>query len=51
VTYIYEVKQQDAGNAFNEYRALAEKEKLIPNLFNSYAYQGFAISEGGSPAE
>lgn len=51
VTYIYEGKQQDAGNAFNEYRALAEKENLIPNLFNSYAYQGFTISEGGSPAE
>ncbi len=51
VTYIYEGNQEEAGKTFDEYRTLAEKENLVPNLFNSYAYQGFTISEGGNPAE
>jgi tetratricopeptide (TPR) repeat protein len=51
VTFIYEGNTVEAGNAFVEYRALAEKENLIPNLINSYAYQGFTISESGNPAE
>jgi tetratricopeptide (TPR) repeat protein len=51
VTFIYEGNQEEAGKTFEEYRTLAEKENLVPNLFNSYAYQGFTISEGGNPAE
>jgi tetratricopeptide (TPR) repeat protein len=50
-SFLYEGKTTEAGSAFDEYRALAEKEKLVPNIINSYAFQGFSLSEGGNPSE
>jgi tetratricopeptide (TPR) repeat protein len=51
VTFIHEGNTMEATNAFDEYRVLAEKENLIPNLINSYANQGFILTESGNPAE
>lgn len=51
ITYIHEGNTKEADSAFNEYRALAEKENLIPNLINSYASEGFTYTERGNAAE
>jgi tetratricopeptide (TPR) repeat protein len=51
VSYVYEGKSEDALTSFDEYRALAEQEKLIPNAVRSYAFQGFTLTESGKPAE
>jgi tetratricopeptide (TPR) repeat protein len=51
VTYIHEGKSADAVKAFDEYRALAEKENLTTNLVNAFSFEGFTISESGNPAE
>ena len=48
-SYIYEGKPEDAVKTFDDYRALAEKEKLVTNEINSYAYQGFTVTEAGDP--
>ncbi len=48
-SYIYEGKPEDAVKTFDDYRALAEKENLVLNEINSYAYQGFTVSEAGDP--
>ena len=48
-SYIYEGKPEDAVKTFGDYRALAEKEKLVPNEINSYSYQGLTVSEAGDP--
>lgn len=50
-SYIHEGKPEEAVNTFNEYRALAEKEKLVTNEISSYAYQGFTVTEAGNPKE
>lgn len=50
-SFIHEGKPEEAVNTFNEYRALAEKLKLVTNEINSYAYQGFTVSEAGKPKE
>jgi tetratricopeptide (TPR) repeat protein len=51
VSYIYEGKHEDAVKAFDDFRALAEKENLVPSAINSYASQGFIATEGGNPKE
>ncbi len=51
VSFVYEGKTADASSAFDEYRSLAEANNLVPNEINSYAFQGFAVSEGGNPSE
>jgi tetratricopeptide (TPR) repeat protein len=50
-SYIHEGKPEDAVNTFNEYRVLAEKEKLVTNEINSYALQGYTATEAGNPKE
>lgn len=50
-SYIHEGKPEEAVKIFDEYRALAEKEKLVTNEINSYAYQGFTLSQAGNPKE
>jgi tetratricopeptide (TPR) repeat protein len=49
VSYIYEGKTDEAVKTFGEYRALAEKEHLVTNTINSYAFQGYTSTEGGNP--
>lgn len=49
VSYIHEGKTDEAVKAFGEYRAVAEKENLSTNVINSYALQGFTVTEGGDP--
>ena len=50
-SFIHEGKPEEAVNTFNEFRSLAEKEKLVTSEINSYAYQGFTVSEAGNPKE
>ena len=51
VSYVYEGKTAEASSTFDEYRSLAQANNLVPNEINSYAFQGFAVSEGGNPSE
>jgi tetratricopeptide (TPR) repeat protein len=51
VSFVYEGKTADASSTFDEYRSLAEANNLVPNEINSYAFEGFAVSEGGNPSE
>jgi len=48
-SFIHEGKPEEAVNTFNEYRTLAENEKLVTNQINSYAFEGFTVSEAGNP--
>ena len=50
-SFVFEGKTADAIKAFDEYRALAEKENLAPTVIWSYAYQGFILCENGNLAE
>jgi len=45
------LKTDRAIAAYDEYRALGEKEKLIPNMIDSYYSQGIILAENGNPAE
>lgn len=51
LSFMYENKPDDAVKAFEGRRAFAEKEKQPGAVVNSYAYQGFALSEIGKPSE
>lgn len=51
LTYIHEGNSEEAVKTFNDYRALADKENLVTNSINSYAFQGFTATESGNPAE
>lgn len=50
-SFIHEGKSEDAVNTFNDYRALATQEKLVTNEINSYAFQGYIVTEAGNPKE
>jgi Flp pilus assembly protein TadD, contains TPR repeats len=50
-SFVHEGKIENAITAFDEFRALAEKENLVPYAIWSYAYQGYVYSESGNPAE
>jgi len=50
-SYIYEGKIEKAINTYDEYRALGEKENLVPNTIDPYFSQGFILVETGNPAE
>ncbi len=50
-SFVYEGKTKEALAAFDEYRALAEKENLIPNIIDSYNYQGQILAESGNSQE
>jgi tetratricopeptide (TPR) repeat protein len=50
-SFVYEGKIENAISTYDEYRALAEKENLIPNTIDSYFIQGFIFIETGNPAE
>jgi superkiller protein 3 len=49
VTYVHEGNKEQAVATFDQYRALAEKENLLTNSINSYAFQGFTATESGDP--
>ncbi|HET6556541.1 MAG TPA: tetratricopeptide repeat protein [Prolixibacteraceae bacterium] len=51
VSYLYENKVDEAVKTFDESRALAEKENMAPTAINSYANQGFILTETGNPKE
>jgi tetratricopeptide (TPR) repeat protein len=50
-SYVHEGKIENAIKTFDEYRILAEKETLIPNVINSYGNQCYILAETGSPGE
>jgi tetratricopeptide (TPR) repeat protein len=50
-SFIHEGKIKEALTAYDEYRALAEKENLIPNTINSYLIQGLILAENGNSLE
>jgi tetratricopeptide (TPR) repeat protein len=50
-SFVYEGKTKEALTAFDEYRTLAEKENLIPNIIDSYNFQGQLLAESGNPLE
>jgi len=50
-SFIHEGKIKEALTAFEEYRTLAEKENLIPNMIDSYNYQGQLLAESGNSLE
>lgn len=51
ISYLYEGKVDESVKAFDDYRAYAEKENLATNAINSYANQGFILTETGNPKE
>jgi tetratricopeptide (TPR) repeat protein len=51
LTYIHEGNSEEAVKTFDDYRALADKENLVTNSINSYAFQGFTATESGNPTE
>jgi tetratricopeptide (TPR) repeat protein len=50
-SYVHEGKIENAMKTYDEYRALAEKENLVPNVINSYGTQAYMLIETGNPAE
>ena len=50
-SFLHEGKVDEAVNAFDDYRSLAEKENLSTNAIYSYANQGFILTETGNSAE
>jgi tetratricopeptide (TPR) repeat protein len=51
ISYVHEGKIENAINAFDEYRLMAEKNNLVPNAITSYAYEGYVYTESGNPKE
>ena len=50
-SFVYEGIIEKALAAYDEYRALAEKENLIPNTIDPNFLQGFVLVETGNPTE
>ncbi len=50
-SFVHEGNFENALKTFDEYRALAEKENLIPNAINSYGNQCYILAETGNPGE
>ena len=50
-SFVYEGKIEKALAAFDEYRALGEKENHIPNTIDPIITQGLILAETGNPAE
>jgi tetratricopeptide (TPR) repeat protein len=50
-SYVHEGKIENAIKTFDEFRALAEKENLVPYAIWSYAYQAYVLIETGNSAE
>jgi tetratricopeptide (TPR) repeat protein len=51
VSYVHEGKIENAIKTFDEYRVLAEKENLDPNVINSYRNQCYIFAETGNTGE
>lgn len=50
-SFLHEGKVDEAVKAFDESRALAEKENLAANAINACANQGFILTETGNPKQ
>jgi tetratricopeptide (TPR) repeat protein len=50
-SFVYEGKIDKAITTYDEYRALGEKENLVPNTIDPYFIQGWILVETGNPTE
>jgi tetratricopeptide (TPR) repeat protein len=47
ISYLHEGNTEKALKTYDDYRALAEKEKQIPNIIDSYSKQSWILSDKG----
>ncbi len=50
-SYVHEGKHDQAVEVFDEYRTLAEKENLTPNIIYSHRYMALILTENGNIEE